>query len=436
MLTKKEYFFIGILLIAILAISPFYWWKERSANQSTLPRVVLTATPKDIFFQENQFELSYYDQFQNLYLDQIPTAVRIRGNTSAFLEKKHYGLTLPRAVAIAGLPKSKNWLLIASHLDMTFMRNTLSYDLYAAFSPGNRVPRTAYTTLYFGEAYHGLYVLTQRVDARSLGLERRDPFAVLYKEPPINRRVEEHEEQYAGFRNYILKHSRFDVYSQVEREKIADKSYFNQRYPKLEKENRANEIYELTDYIFNTSDSIFTSEKNGIQQIFDLDNLIDWQLLLLISNNGDGVVKNFYLYRINESGKYKICPWDYDHGYGRDGDAEPRAQTAVLDCTRLKLFERLMQLNPVGYNQRLRDKFLALKAKGTLTTDQLFARMDQIAEQIRPAVLANQARWPLGEDHPFLKGADFDSEVQRMKDWITRQLPMVEAFLVEALQQQ
>ncbi len=44
--------------------------------------------------------------------------------------------------------------------------------------------------------------------------------------------------------------------------------------------------------------------------------------MLLLSNNGDGVMKNFLLYKIDSNTPFRIALWDYDHSFGRDGDNE------------------------------------------------------------------------------------------------------------------
>ena len=45
-------------------------------------------------------------------------------------------------------------------------------------------------------------------------------------------------------------------------------------------------------------------------------------LLLYLSNGGDGITKNFYIYKMDEETPFRIALWDCDHSFGRDGDNE------------------------------------------------------------------------------------------------------------------
>jgi spore coat protein CotH len=69
--------------------------------------------------------------------------------------------------------------------------------------------------------------------------------------------------------------------------------------------------------MFNSPDSILLAD---VGKWIELQNLIDRHLLLLFTNNGDGVMKNFLLYKTESHTPFQIALWDYDHSFGRDGD--------------------------------------------------------------------------------------------------------------------
>ena len=96
----------------------------------------------------------------------------------------------------------------------------------------------------------------------------------------------------------------------------------------------------IRDFILNSSNEVFSE---SVSTIFDIDNIIDWHLLLILSNNGDGILKNFYLYKIDSNTPLRIAPWDYDHSFGRDCDNELNLISRPLDIERSNLFQQVIR---------------------------------------------------------------------------------------------
>ncbi len=57
-----------------------------------------------------------------------------------------------------------------------------------------------------------------------------------------------------------------------------------------------------------------------VEANFDVDALLDWILLNVLTGNGDTYNKNYFLYRSTVSGKWTVVPWDYDLSFGRNWD--------------------------------------------------------------------------------------------------------------------
>ena len=185
----------------------------------------------------------------------------------------------------------------------------------------------------------------------------------------------------------------------------------------------------MTEFIHNSSDEDF---KNKIfTEYFSIENIIDWHLLLLITNNGDGIKKNNYIFKRDSSSPYLYCPWDFDHSFGREGDGEPITED-ICDVESHKLFERLVELNPDGYIEKLPKKFMKLYESGILSVENIHAMIDKNAEKLRPEIKANEALWPLNEVGYF-KGSDFEKEVQLMKDWIEKRIQKLRVSFAETV---
>jgi len=95
-------------------------------------------------------------------------------------------------------------------------------------------------------------------------------------------------------------------------------------------------------------------ESKGIQTYFNINNIIDWHLLLIFTHNNDGLTNSFYLYKKNKKALLGIVPWDYNHSFGTDGDNEPHTPEIIDECHNT-LFNRLID-NPT-YKEKLKARF-------------------------------------------------------------------------------
>lgn len=414
--------------VALIVLTVLSGCAEDPPKATSLPQIHLTCDEDELNPGDYQVgDLKWYDTLGNkLWGEKI--RLRSRGNRSATFEKHSFALKLSTAEKLLGLPENKKWKLNAEYIDKTFMRNKLSYDLFRLFSSGNWAPKVEYCVVYMNNEYQGIYTLTQSVDASTLGLKKGNG-ATLFKEPPVSHPPEEHKDRFENFQKYVQRSIRYKDYSIKARYKLEDECYFNQRFPDLKKKNYSDEIYRLTEFIFNSSDAEFSNPKK-FNTYFDLNNLIDWHLLILVTANGDGTYKNFYMSRKKEGQPYIFTPWDYDHSFGRDGDGEPSKVSIISVKKNMALLHRLMETNAFDYRQKLYQKFLELKKSGVLTDKNIHKMIDANVAVLKPEIKDNEDRWPLN-DIDYFKNASFTSEVQRMKKWVTNHLPELEAYLRE-----
>ncbi|XOV66485.1 MAG: CotH kinase family protein [Fluviicola sp.] len=404
---------------------------EEQPKATSLPQIHLSFDDEHLNGGDYQVgDFIWYDTLGNkIWGEKI--RLRTRGNRSATFDKHSYSLKLSTSEEILGMHSNEKWKLNAEYIDKTFMRNKLSYDLFRSFSPGNWAPKIKYCVVYANKDYDGIYAMTQSVDASTLDL-RSGSGGILFKEPPISHPPSEHEERYEKFKKYVKRSIRYKDYSIKARYKLEDECYFNQRYPDIKKENRSDEIYRLTEFIFNSSDEEF-SDPQVFNQYFDLENLIDWHLLILVTANGDGTYKNFYMSRKEEGKPYTFIPWDYDHSFGRDGDGEPSKVNIIPVKKNMALLHRLMETNAFDYRKKLYRKFRDLKKSGVLVDKNIYRMIDANVALLKSEVKDNEKRWP-SEEIGYFKNTSFDTEVQRMKNWVTNHLPRLEEYLKEQSQ--
>ena len=313
----------------------------------------------------------------------LKAKIHFRGGVSAGYPKHSLALKFPERTPLCGMPADKDWILNANYIDKTFMRHKLSYDLFRKMNPDvNRAPLCAYAMVELDGKPEGLYVVMQKMDASTLGITKGDSSAVVFKEPPV-----------------------FYEDSIVPQKKD---NYYHQTFPKKRKEDRTAQAEALRRFLFASSDEAF---RDSVGMMFDLDNIADWHLLLLFSNNSDGLLKNFFLYKVDDQTPFRVAPWDYDHSYGRDSDNEPNMLARIIDCDRSVLLRRLWQWPE--YRNRVAQRWQQLRTEGLFTQAHIERMISDNAIQIKAAVKVNEELWPVDNDI-YYDANGFDQEVDIM----------------------
>ena len=326
--------------------------------------------------------------------------IKCRGGYSSRYPKHSYSVELSEKNSLCGLPADDDFILNANYIDKTFQRHKISYDLFCEMNPRKNIaPLSTYVMVQTNGKDQGLYVLMQKVTAKTARLDKSDEGALLFKEPPI-------------------------FYAEKLTSPQEPDNYYQQKYPKRKKKNKDGEMDELHRFLFQSSDAEFV-EKVG--QIFDIENVIDWHILLLFTNNSDGLLKNFYLYRVNSDSPYRIIPWDYDHAFGRDGDGEKNLLENVIDCDRCILLKRLCHTDGTGYNDKLAARYRELRQNGILSLAHFQKMMEDNNRLISPYIAKDAEIWPWNADEHFQQETSQD-EMNLMLHFVKMQLDQLDSI--------
>lgn len=323
--------------------------------------------------------------------DTLAAKAKYRGGISSRYDKHSYRLELNSPFALADLPIEDDWILNATYIDKTFMRHKLNYDLFLAMRPDNIAAKSDFIELYKNSDYKGLYLLQQKITAKLVGLDKSDTAAVLFKDPPI---FYQKPFQFADTLNP-----------------------YEQKYPKITKRDLNNQMIELAEFLNNSSDIDFL---NNVWNLFDKESIIDWHLLLLFSNNEDGLVKNFYLYKRKNNEAYRIAIWDYDHSFGRDGDNEINFFDRLIDVRRANLFDRLIKLDS-SYMSTVASRCCELRKNGVITFNKIAMMVKENDAQISNYIEKNQEIWPINEKW-YYDDHDYKTEVDLLLSFIQIQI--------------
>ena len=326
--------------------------------------------------------------YTNTQQKKINGSIKTRGGFSLRFPKQSYELNLQKDISIKRLPKDDDWILNANFIDKTFLRHVFSYDLFQKMNKSNIAAKSKHIELFINHEYQGLYVLMEKLDRSSLKIQANDSLSMIFKDPHL-------------FRN---------DYSNITPQKTHN--FHQQIFPKISQIDKNSELDSIRSFILKSNDTIF---QDSISKIFNLENIIDWHLLLLITNNSDGLLKNFYLYRQNNSSLLKISPWDYDHSFGRDGDNELNIDLKKIDIKRSILFERLLRYN--WYKIKLKEKWNKLNNKHILTPEALKSNLSNQYQKIHELIEKNNQLWCI-ESHWYYDANNVESEISIMHQFI------------------
>lgn len=297
---------------------------------------------------------------------EMPAEIKYRGGHSARYEKHSFSLELIKKYQLAGLPKDDDWILNASYVDKTFMRHKISYDLFHDMNENNISAASDYVNLKINGQNQGLYLITEEINGGQVELNKKDSLAMIFKDPPFL------------FEDRIV--SPQDT-----------NNYYQQKFPKIKKRDQTAYIEQFKSFIFDSTKNDFSRE---IDNWIDIDNVVDWHLLLLYSYNADGIMKNFYLYKLDSSTPFRIAIWDYDHSFGRDGDNELNMMERSMRIERSILFNRLMDSEGIGYREKLVNRWAELRSQGLFSEQYMNAKMKDIDIKIYESILLNATIWP------------------------------------------
>lgn len=309
--------------------------------------------------------------------------VRHRGNTSYVRgAKRSMSLEFNEPLdRLDGAPPSDRLLLLSGYADPTRLRNRLCYGLFEAM-PREGGPLTvpiSWMEVSFNGAWAGVWETAPRpqdvVGPAFTDLYKVRTWQGLWTDPAadtverVGAPAPAGTDPYAPFRS-------------------------------------------LTEFVARSSAEDFAARAD---EVFDVDELVDFWLLLNFSGNADGRVTNQLIGRRASDGRWVLLPWDYDKTFLPD-----RAQSRTPLSS--PLFDRMVRSFP-GFRKRLRDRWEELRA-GPFSDDALLARIDADAAVLAPL---------MDEEWRLLQPAGFDGDhaaaVRVLRDEALARARLVDSFV-------
>lgn len=311
--------------------------------------------------------------------------IKHRGNTSFWRgDKKPISLRFDDPVNLIGNTTSRYAYLLSGYVDTTKLRNKLVYDLFREWGGAEQqhyAPEITWTEVFLNGRYLGVWELCTRMDGDALGFapEPQRPASALYKMRASSA-----------------------LFTQPETRG------FDQVYPRPGEGRYDGPIQSLVAFTSQTSAPEFADR---IEDVLNLDNAIDFLLMLNFAGNVDGRTTNYYLGSDIEKGhRFFFIPWDYDHTFD---------QRAIWLSNHL--FNRLIDEYP-GFMQRAAARWQELR-RASLSRASLDARINRMAAQI-----SNYMVW---EDRDFIPPEDprFPDRVKELREAVHDKLKWMDGCL-------
>jgi hypothetical protein len=331
--------------------------------------------------------------------------IRGRGNSSwKIMPKKSYKIEFEKKQAVLGMPKDKDWALIANYADKTLMKNFIAYRLSAALG-AYYAPRCEFAELYLNGEYLGVYLLTEtiKVGKNRVNIFQSDSSYIV----EFDAKYRENEQV---------------VFSDVLTEDGIGKA-FRIHNPKNATETSLGFLQDNIQKFEKFLKSIENGRNNKIDVWIDVDESIKHYWVQEITKNPDAGFYTSVFFSWVKGGKIKLGPvWDFDIAFGNSVDQSLNTYKSFIirNCYWNKyLFRDSLYKKTV-------DDFW--KRNKSLVVDFLDS-IETVQEKLRLPAQNNFIRWRILEDttaqwHPkFYK--KYDDAVDDLKEWLSERIQWI-----------
>lgn len=346
-----------------------------------------------------------------------PASVKIRGASSAYYPKPSYTLEFNEEelpVEEWGVTRD-HLLLLTTFDDNAYVRQKMVYDLWAAMADywddQRMTPRTLFTVVYLNGSYWGLYVALDRMDNEFLdhmGFERD---ANLYK--AINHNA-----------NFYLT----NVYGST-------KSSMHDGYTK-EEGDPEDDFSDLDELVAFTGGSSATDLLAESGDWFDLQEFMDWFLLVHYTTSEDSAGKNSYLYHPQGGGQFRYGPWDFNHAWGQGWYTyRISAEYENYYTGTNRVFWAIQ--SDTDANAELWERFYAMREDGPYALAWQLALLDEYYALIDDSAARDWAKWAssyrtyggwASTRSAYGDWQDYEGEKAYLYDWVEARAARFEAL--------
>lgn len=224
----------------------------------------------------------------NLFVDGTPYTIDItyRGFHIRKLRKKSYHIQFQQPKSFQGI---REFHLNAEYSDPSNIRNKLSFDFFRSI--GVLSPDANFVQLKINGRSEGVYLQLEAVDDIFLDKRRLPAGAIFY--------ADNNDANFSLLTPENEVKKRFDAGYKQKIGSKGDRDF-------------------LCEFIYRINTLSRGDFSKAILNYIDLNKYFYWLAGVVCTQNYDGFIQNYALYRNGETGLFEMIPWDYDATWGRD----------------------------------------------------------------------------------------------------------------------
>ena len=359
--------------------------------------------------------------------------IKGRGNTTWLMDKKGYAIKFDKKQSLFGLPAAKKWCIIANYADKTLLRNVYASLLAKNIFNAEWNPSFRPVEVVWNGVYQGNYILCERNTVSAGRVDVQD--------------ISDYSEDNIGSGDFVDKNGDelvdlFDGGFILEIDGWRDSPFwFESEKAKapvaLKDPDEVSEyIQEHVRTIVQTAENFLYAENfkdttDGWRKFFDEKSVIDWFFVNEIARNHDAKdFSSIYKFYSPADGKLHYGPiWDFDVGFGNDGDGEVAAVTGWYvknGFWTIRMFEDSLFVHNVierwneqkeALNASVQDMFLSLASSDSVSAECNFMKWDILGKKVHTNSAGYEER------------LTYKSEVDYMKTWVEERIAWIDNAL-------
>lgn len=326
---------------------------------------------------------------------------RVRGASSFAAPKKSYKIELNEKVSMFGMAKDEDWILDSLYSDKSKIRNKLSSDLWSDINYDQKISNDLdgrFVELFLNNEYKGAYVLKEKVDKKKTNVGESGLLvkSITHVNDDIRNRF--------IINNVNLADDEDDTFL----ENYEVKYYSN---------------ISLNRFISMLGDYYYYGDYNSIYRNFDVDNFLNYKVLVMLISGEDNLTKNQYLSLQDSDSKILITPWDMDLTWGLNWSDSNNLLSEFS-------MESSSDINWMNENitKSMDEKTLSLMKqrywelrKNVITMDTINGYLDSYKELLvnSGAAKRDSERW-----YEY----DVEFEIEQIREWARRRIEFLDEY--------
>ena len=356
-----------------------------------------------------------------------------RGNTTWKMDKKGYAIKFDKKQSLFGHAAAKKWCIIANYADKTLLRNVYASMLANNIFNAEWNPSFHPVEVVWDGVYQGNYILCERntVSAGRVDVQDISDYSEenIKNGDFVDKNGDEIVDLFDG--GFILeidgwRDSPFWFESEKAKAPVALK----------DPDEVSEDIQEHVRTIVQTAENALYSDNfkdtvDGWRKFFDEESVIDWFFVNEIARNHDAKdSSSIYKFYDPTDSKLHYGPiWDFDVGFGNDGDGEVAAVTGWYvknGFWTIRMFEDSLFVHNVierwneqkeALNASVQDMFLSLASDDSISAECNFMKWDILGKKVHTNSAGYEER------------LTYKSEVDYMKDWVEERIAWIDNAL-------